>query len=607
MAPLGDTLPGPPDGPLLLQMINTTSNQDACQGTSVQVTVGANSPLSPGGPSGPGPGGPTSPATFAVTKSATPSTVYAGSSTPITYTLTALNTGGAPGTVFLTDTAPPGTTLVSGSNSCPAVTAPTTCSTSVVGSTVHWTIANVAAGASAAVTFAATVNAGVATGVISNTAGWSGSGCGAPITCPTNTTSTNVTAPIPLLITASDTTTSYGAVPVVTPTYTPSITGALATPPTCTSTVTASSGVGTKAGANTCSGASDPAYVITYTPGTAVVDPAPLTVTASSGTMTYGGTAPTITCAVTGFVDGQTESVLTGSPKGSTTATSSSPVGSYPSTCTGAAAPNYTFTVVPGTVTVGTAALTITASGGSFPLGGIPPVITAGYSGFVNGDERDFADHGAHLLDDGDDLQCAGCVPVHLQRCDRPELHHHRRAGHGHGDPGGHEHVHADRHRDAVELIPHDEGEHHLAARLHGSTAVGRMAHRGGGAGVGLRSRRARPLAPAYSEARRQIGHDAQGAGRDSSVFALPRRRTTGRPNRENLEPVDPPRRWRRETARAVAITPGPSQRPLLSLGRLVGWYEHAAENARGGLGGRGRTSPNPGVGSLAVAPRLKA
>ena len=76
--------------------------------------------------------------TFTVTKAAAPAAVYAGSSTPISYTLTAQNTGGGSGTLTIGDTVPSGTTLVSGSNACPTVTPPTTCSTSVAGDIVRW-------------------------------------------------------------------------------------------------------------------------------------------------------------------------------------------------------------------------------------------------------------------------------------------------------------------------------------------------------------------------------------------------------------------------------------------------------------------------------------
>ena len=357
---LGNAFQAPLDG-LKLVMLNLSENQNACQGASVQVTVSVNAPVSSGG-------GPSNAASFVVTKSATPSTVFAGSSTPITYTLTAQNTGGTSGTVFIGDPVPSGTTLVSGSNSCPSLTPPTSCSTSVTGSTVQWTVTNVPAGESVAVTFEVTANPGDSTGTISNTAYWTGPGCTSPVSCPSNSTTTKVTAPTPLLITASSTTTSYGTTPTVTPEYTPPIGGTLVTPPTCASMVSPTTVVGTYTGANTCSGASDPAYVITYAPGTAVVDGAPLTITASSGSFTQGGTPPTITAQYSGFLNGDTVSSLTTRPSCSTTATSASTAGKYPSTCTGAADPNYVITYVPGSITVNQAPTTPATSAGTTPV-----------------------------------------------------------------------------------------------------------------------------------------------------------------------------------------------------------------------------------------------
>ena len=115
---------------------------------------------------------------------------------------------------------------------------------------------------------------------------------------------------------------------------------------------------------------------------------AQLTVTALSTSVTYGGTVPTITPDYSGFVNGDSQSSLTTQPACSTTATSSSTVAGspYPSSCTGAADPNYTIVSVNGSVTVTKAPLTITASSGSMTYGGTEPTITPGYSGFVNGD-----------------------------------------------------------------------------------------------------------------------------------------------------------------------------------------------------------------------------
>ena len=124
----------------------------------------------------------------------------------------------------------------------------------------------------------------------------------------------------------------------------------------------------------------------TSNPQELTVSKAPLTITASGGSMTYGGTVPSITASYAGFVNSQTSAALTTQPVCSTTATSTSTVAGspYPSSCSGAAAENYTITYTPGSITVTRAPLTITASGGSMTYGGTVPSITASYTGLVN-------------------------------------------------------------------------------------------------------------------------------------------------------------------------------------------------------------------------------
>ncbi|MGA3328041.1 MAG: choice-of-anchor D domain-containing protein [Terriglobia bacterium] len=96
-------------------------------------------------------------------------------------------------------------------------------------------------------------------------------------------------------------------------------------------------------------------------------NPAPLTITASSATMAYGGTVPTITPGYSGFVNGDTPASLTTPPTCSTTATSTSPPGSYPSSCSGAVDSNYTISYVNGTVTVIAPLVSLSFSSLTFP------------------------------------------------------------------------------------------------------------------------------------------------------------------------------------------------------------------------------------------------
>jgi len=93
------------------------------------------------------------------------------------------------------------------------------------------------------------------------------------------------------------------------------------------------------------------------------VTPAALTITASSTSMTYGSTSPTITPSYSGFANGDTAASLTTAPVCTTTATATSSVGTYPSTCSGATDPNYAISYFSGTVTVGQAGTTLAYTG----------------------------------------------------------------------------------------------------------------------------------------------------------------------------------------------------------------------------------------------------
>ena len=92
------------------------------------------------------------------------------------------------------------------------------------------------------------------------------------------------------------------------------------------------------------------------------IGPAPLSVIASSAAMAYGGTVPVITARYSGFVGNDTAASLSARPSCTTTATSASPAGTYPSTCSGAADPNYEIGYIPAAVTVRKAATATTLS-----------------------------------------------------------------------------------------------------------------------------------------------------------------------------------------------------------------------------------------------------
>ena len=112
----------------------------------------------------------------------------------------------------------------------------------------------------------------------------------------------------------------------------------------------------------------------------------PLTITANSVTQVYGGATPALGASYSGFVNGDTPSVLSGALVCTTTATSASPVGNYPITCSGQTSSTYDVVYVPGTLAVTPAPLTITADSVTRPYGSPNPIFTASPNGLVNGD-----------------------------------------------------------------------------------------------------------------------------------------------------------------------------------------------------------------------------
>jgi hypothetical protein len=129
-------------------------------------------------------------------------------------------------------------------------------------------------------------------------------------------------------------------------------------------------------------------YLFNFTNGTLTVNPATLTVTANNTNRLYGATNPVFTVSYSGFVNGDTASVLSGSPSLATSAITNSPAGSYTITNTIGAlsATNYTFSFTNGTLTINPAALTVTANSTNRIYGLVNPTFTASYIGFVNGD-----------------------------------------------------------------------------------------------------------------------------------------------------------------------------------------------------------------------------
>lgn len=143
-------------------------------------------------------------------------------------------------------------------------------------------------------------------------------------------------------------------------------------------------------------------YSFSFLPGSLTVEKATLTVTAENKSRPYGAANPPLTFACSGFVNGESESSVTGSPSLSTAAIAGSsvagapyPINVGPGTMS---APNYDYVFVDGSLTVTKATLTVTADDKSRVYGAPNPAFTADFSGFVNGENTSVLE-GAPVFD----------------------------------------------------------------------------------------------------------------------------------------------------------------------------------------------------------------
>ena len=182
--------------------------------------------------------------------------------------------------------------------------------------------------------------------------------------------------PAPETVTASSGGMVYGGTPfVVTPGYSGPVPAT--NEASCLPILTMATAAGTYP--STCFDAADPNHAFSYVAGSVTVDPAPETVTASSGGMVYGGTPFVVTPGYSGPVPATRQASCV------PILTVATAAGTYPSTCSGAADPNHAFSYVAGSVTVTAAPVTVTASSTSMKAGSGPPTITPSYSGLLNG------------------------------------------------------------------------------------------------------------------------------------------------------------------------------------------------------------------------------
>ncbi len=134
------------------------------------------------------------------------------------------------------------------------------------------------------------------------------------------------------------------------------------------------------------SGAFDSNYTISHLEGQLQITQAPLTISANDASRVYGDANPSFSLAYTGFKLGETSSGLDAPATASTTATSTSPVGSYSIIPNGAADVNYSISYQNGILNVSQATLTLTSNDAQKSYGDANPAFTYAASGFVAGD-----------------------------------------------------------------------------------------------------------------------------------------------------------------------------------------------------------------------------
>jgi sugar lactone lactonase YvrE len=193
-----------------------------------------------------------------------------------------------------------------------------------------------------------------------------------------------------LTVTAANASRAYGAAnPGFLVTAAGAAPGDVTTFTLTTSTIaTPSSPAGTYSIVPAATGANLANYNVVYVNGTLTVAKASLTVTPNNQNV-VAGSIPLLTATITGFVNGDPATVVTGLPVVTTTATSSSPAGSYPVTAAlgTLAAANYSFTFATGTLTITPASnpgvgFTGKAMAGTQPIvGAIVQVYAAGTTG----------------------------------------------------------------------------------------------------------------------------------------------------------------------------------------------------------------------------------
>jgi 6-phosphogluconolactonase (cycloisomerase 2 family) len=353
-------------------------------------------------------------ADLALTMTATPATVVSGSDVTITYSIT--NNGTAPAAATITANLPAG--LSPDTNLLGPTGLPVSPCTADTGGTCSLGLANphiisfpaIPAGATATATLVALTSTDLANAtVLTNTATISNRSvidanavndtATATITISAVAGPTSLTIPVqtapyggPATISAvlAKTANTAGVIgKTIAFTFNGAAVGSATTDITGTARLAVNvAGLAKGSYPITASFAGDPLFGASTGSGSLAVSNGVLTVSGAF-TMNYGDpVASPLPYTITGFANGDTAAVVTGAATCTSSVTSTSPVSRYPVTCvvTGMSAANYTFTTVPGFITVAPAPVTVIVNSATRVYGDPDPLFTGTISGTRNGD-----------------------------------------------------------------------------------------------------------------------------------------------------------------------------------------------------------------------------
>jgi len=316
----------------------------------------------------------------------------------VTYTISVTNNGSDPAAATVTNSLPSGFTLVScsasGNGAC-------------IGSSAAANFYLLQSGETQTVTLVAQAGAAIPDGTVTTDTASISNSSAVDANAANNSASATVTVaqPATTSLTASATSVTYGSASttlsavLTTPggplagktvsfTLNGSPAGSAVTDATGLASVSASiTGLGAGSYPVTANFAGDVNNTAASASATLVINPAVLTVTSANATRIYGDPNPAFSFTITGFVNGETVAVVSGSPV-CTSADPTAAVGTYPITCTTGtlAAANYTFTFVSGNLTITPAALSVAAADATRVYGDPNPAFTGTITGIKNGD-----------------------------------------------------------------------------------------------------------------------------------------------------------------------------------------------------------------------------